>query len=29
MAASGTQDCCWLGQGSLGVWYKVLTLLLP
>ena len=29
MAESGTQDCCWLGRGSLGVWCKVLTLLLP
>ena len=29
MAASGTQDCCWLGRGSLAVWCKVLTLLLP
>ena len=29
MAASGTQDSCWLGAGLLGEWCKVLTLLLP
>ena len=29
MAASGTQDCCWLGAGSWSEWCKVLTLLLP
>ena len=29
MAASGTQDCCWLGEGLLGEWCRVLALLFP